>query len=112
MSDTKIERLQAIKFYTLGPPSSELTRVFNAFYEAEYKKTRNQWRGWITDGIAEARNLVNAYFDEVFKLLFDDRSKLTYPSRLKFERSSRPRACMFFGEELPFAGRSKNVGLL
>jgi hypothetical protein len=66
------------------PPSSELTRVFNAFYEAEYKKTRNQWRGWITDGIAEAQNLVNVYFDEVFKLLFDDRGKLTYPSRLKF----------------------------
>jgi hypothetical protein len=84
ISDTKIERLQAIKFYTLGPPSSELTRVFNAFYEAEYKKTRNQWRGWITDGIAEAQNLINAYFDEVFKLLFDDRGKLTYPSRLKF----------------------------
>jgi hypothetical protein len=27
--------------------------------------------------------LVDAYFDEVFKLMFDDKGKLIYPSRLK-----------------------------
>jgi hypothetical protein len=35
-------------------------------------------------GMAEAQKFVDAYFDEVFKLLFDDKGKLAYPSRLKF----------------------------
>jgi hypothetical protein len=83
LSDTKIDRLNAIRFYTLGP-GTELERVFRAFYEAEYRKTRKQWRGWITGGIMEAQKLVDAYFDEVFKLMFDGRGKPIYPSRLKF----------------------------
>jgi hypothetical protein len=62
LSDTKIERLHAISFYTLGP-KSKLTRVFKTFYEAEYRKTRKLWRGWIAEGIAEAQTIVDAYFD-------------------------------------------------
>jgi hypothetical protein len=41
-------------------------------------------RGWVTGGIAEAQKLADWYFDEVFKLVFDDNGKLVYPSRLKF----------------------------
>jgi hypothetical protein len=65
-------------------PNKKIRRVFKAFYESEYRKTRKQWRGWITGGIAEAQKLVDAYFDEVFKLVFDDKGKLVYPNRLKF----------------------------
>lgn len=83
MSDTKIDRLNAISFYTMVP-NKKIKRVFKAFYESEYRKTRKQWRGWITGGIAEAQKLVDAYFDEVLKLVFDDKGKLVYPSRLKF----------------------------
>ena len=83
MSDTKIDRLNAISFYTMMP-NKKIKRVFNEFYESEYRKTRKQWRGGITGGIAEAQKLVNAYFDEVFKLVFDVKGKLAYPSRLKF----------------------------
>jgi hypothetical protein len=44
LSDTKIERLNAINFYTLMPDTKVRT-VFKLFYEAEYRKTRLQWRG-------------------------------------------------------------------
>jgi len=74
MSDTKIDRLNAITFYTMMP-NKKIKRVFKAFYESEYRKTRKHWRGWITGGIAEAQKLVDAYFDEVFKLMFDDKGK-------------------------------------
>lgn len=83
LSDTKIERLQTIRFYTLMP-NTKVRKVFKTFYEAEYRKTRKQWRSWITGGIAQAQKLVDAFFDEVYKLVFDGKDKLTYPSRLKF----------------------------
>jgi hypothetical protein len=83
LSDTKIERLNAINFYTLMP-GTELARVFKAFYESEYRKTRKLWRDWITNGTTEAQKLVDAYFHEVFKLVFNDKGKLIYPRRLKF----------------------------
>jgi hypothetical protein len=83
LSDTKIERLNAINFYTLMP-DARVRKVFKPFYEVEYRKTRKQWRGWIADGIEAAQKLVDSYFDEVFKLVFDEGGKPTYPSRLKF----------------------------
>jgi hypothetical protein len=83
LSDTKIERLQAISLYTLMP-NKKVKKTFKAFYETEYQKTRKQWLNWIADGIAEAQMVVDAYFDEVFKLVFDERGRTTYPSRLKF----------------------------
>jgi hypothetical protein len=83
LSDSKVDRLNAIRFSTLMT-GTELEKVFRAFYEAEYMKTRKQWRGWITGGILEAQKLIDAYFDEVFKLIFDRKGKPIYPSRLKF----------------------------
>jgi hypothetical protein len=83
LSDTKIERLNAINFYTLMP-DAKVRKVFKPFYDAEYRKTRKQWRGWIADGIEAAHKLVDSYFDEVFQLVFDERGKPIYPSRLKF----------------------------
>jgi hypothetical protein len=65
-------------------PGTELERVLKAFYEAEYRKTRKQWHGWIASSIVEAQKLVDAYFDEVFKLVFDGKGKPIYPSSLKF----------------------------
>jgi hypothetical protein len=83
LSDTKIQRLNAINFYNLMP-DIKIRKVFKPFYEAEYRKTRKQWRGWIVAGIEAAQKLVDSYFDEVFKLVFDGRGKPIYPSRLKF----------------------------
>lgn len=83
MSDKKIERLHTISFYTMMP-SKKIKKAFTTFYESEYRKTRKQWRVQIAGGIAGAQKLVDAYFDEVFKLVFDNKGKLTYPSRLKF----------------------------
>jgi hypothetical protein len=83
MSDAKIDRLNAISFYTMMP-NKKIKRAFRAFYESEYRKTRKQWRSWITGGISEAQKLVDAYFDAVYMLVFDGKSKLAYPSRLKF----------------------------
>jgi hypothetical protein len=32
----------------------------------------------------QCQKLTDAYFDELFKLVFDDKGRLLYPSRLKF----------------------------
>ena len=81
--NAKIDRLHAISFYTMMP-NKKIKGVFGVFYEAEYRKTRKQWRSWITAGIAEAQKLADAYFDAVYMLVFDGKGKLAYPSRLKF----------------------------
>lgn len=83
LSDTKIERLNAINFYTLMP-NAKVRKTFKSFYEAEYRKARKQWRSWIVDGTRTAHEIVDSYFDEVFKLVFDEKNRLMYPSRLKF----------------------------
>lgn len=38
----------------------------------------------LSDGTGQAQKLVDGYFDEVFKLIFDGNGELLYPSRLKF----------------------------
>jgi hypothetical protein len=83
LSDTQIDRLNGIRFYTMMP-NKKIQTAFKAYYESEYRKIRKQWRKWIASGTEEAQKLVDAYFDEVFKLMFDDRNKLVYPARLKF----------------------------
>jgi len=83
LSDTKIDRLHTINFYTLMP-DDKIKRAFKKFYESEYRKTRKRWRAWIKRNIAEGDKLIDHYFDEVFKLMFDGKGKLVYPSRLKF----------------------------
>jgi hypothetical protein len=37
MSDTKIDRLNEINFYTMLP-NKKIKRVFKAFYESEYRR--------------------------------------------------------------------------
>lgn len=76
----KIERLQAITFYTLMPNR----KVSKVFYEKEYRKIRKQWYSWIADSIDAVHKLVDSYFDEMFKIVFDERGKMVYPSRLNF----------------------------
>lgn len=83
LSDTKIERLQAISFYTMMP-NKRIRRAFEAFYESEYRKTRKLWRRWIAGTIGEVQKILDAYFDQVFTLVFDEWGRPTFPSRLKF----------------------------
>jgi hypothetical protein len=83
LSDTQIERLHAIRFYTLGK-ESKFTRVFRAFYLAEYLKVRKQWRTWVEWGNSSARKMLDAYFDGIFPVVFEKVGAMRYPSRLKF----------------------------
>jgi len=83
LSDTKIDRLQTISLYTMMP-KKKVKKAFKAFYESEYRKTRKQWQEWISSAIEVAEELTDAYFDEVYKLVFDEKGKTTYPSRLRF----------------------------
>ena len=83
LSDTQFDRLGGIKLYTMMP-NEEIRTAFKAYYESEYKKIRGRWCTWIAGGMEEAQKLVDAYFDQLFKLLADDKGKLVYPSRLKF----------------------------
>jgi hypothetical protein len=55
-----------------------------AYYDSEYKKIRRRRREWVANGIGVSHDLVDAFFDELFKLVFDDKGSMVYPSRLKF----------------------------
>jgi hypothetical protein len=83
LSDTQIERLHAIRFYTLGK-ESELTMVFRAFYLAEYRKIRRRWRMWVAEANSSARKMLDTYFDGIFPAVFEKDGAMRYPSRLKF----------------------------
>jgi hypothetical protein len=65
-------------------PDTKIKNAFTAFYNSEYRKIRGQWRKWISDRIAELQKPADAFFDEVFKLVFDEKGRPTYLSRLKF----------------------------
>jgi hypothetical protein len=65
-------------------PNKKIKKAFTAFYESEYRKTRRLWRRWIAGSIGEVQKILDAYFDQVFKLVFDERGKPKYPNRLKF----------------------------
>ena len=83
LSDNDIERLMGISIYT-KMPSKKIQKAFTAYYEREYRKVRKRWRKWVTGGTDQAQRLVDVYFDEVFKLIFDAKGRLLYPSSLKF----------------------------
>ena len=78
-----IDRLGGIDLYT-KMPSKKIQKAFKAYYESEYRKVREKWREWIADLTGQCQKLVDSYFDEVFKLIFDGNGRLLYPSRLKF----------------------------
>jgi hypothetical protein len=83
LSNNDIDRLVGISLYT-KMPNKKIQRTFKTYYESEYRKIRKRWRKWVSDGTCQAQKLVDAYFDEVFKLIFDGDGRLLYPSRLKF----------------------------
>jgi hypothetical protein len=83
LSDNDHDRLIAISLYT-KMPNTEIRDAFTTYYDSEYKKIRRQRREWVASGIGVSQELVDAYFDELFKLVFDGKGRLVYPSRLKF----------------------------
>ena len=83
LSDNQIDRLNGISLYT-KMPNRKIREAFKAYYESEYRKIRKRWREWVASGTDQAQKLVDAYFEEVFKLICDDTGRLVYPSRLKF----------------------------
>jgi hypothetical protein len=65
-------------------PSGSVQKAFKVYYDSEYKRIRRSRREWVASGIGVSLELVDAYFDELFKLVFDGEGRLVYPSRLKF----------------------------
>lgn len=83
LSDNDHDRLIGISLYT-KMPNEEIQEAFTAYYDSEYKKIRRRRREWVASGIGVSHELVDAFFDELFKLVFDDNGSMVYPSRLKF----------------------------
>jgi hypothetical protein len=83
LSDNDHDRLIGISLYT-KMPNEEIQEAFAAYYDSEYKKIRRRRREWVASGIGVSRELVDAFFDKLFKLVFDDKGSMVYPSRLKF----------------------------
>jgi hypothetical protein len=83
LSDNDHDRLIGMSLYTKMPHGG-IQRAFKAYYDSEYKRIRRSRREWVASGIGVSQELVDAYFDELFKLVFDGKGTLVYPSRLKF----------------------------
>jgi hypothetical protein len=83
LSDNDHDRLIGIDLYT-KMPNEKIQEGFKRYYDSEYKKIRRRRREWVASGIGVARELVDAFFDELFKFVFDDKGAMVYPSRLKF----------------------------
>jgi hypothetical protein len=83
LSDNDHDRLIGISLYT-KMPNEDIRKAFTAYYDAEYKKVRRRRREWVASLIGVSQELVDAFFDELFKLMFDDKGSMVYPSRLKF----------------------------
>ena len=62
----------------------KFSKAFSAYCESEYRKIRKHWCRWMANGTAQANKLADAYFNEMFKLVFNAKGRLVYPSRLKF----------------------------
>lgn len=69
---------------SMSMPYVGIQNAFKAHYDSEYKRIRVRQREWVSRGIELSQELVDAYFDELFKLVFDGNGVMVYPSRLKF----------------------------
>lgn len=83
LSDTQLDRLNGISLFK-RMRDRKVSKAFSAYYESEYRKIRKQWCTWMANGTAGANKLIDAYFNEMFKLVFNAKGRLIYPSRLKF----------------------------
>jgi hypothetical protein len=83
LSDNDHDRLIGIDLYT-KMPNEKIQEAFKTYYNSEYKKIRGRRREWVASGIGVAQELVDAFFDELFNLVFDGKGSMVYPSRLKF----------------------------
>jgi hypothetical protein len=83
LSDNDHDRLIGMSLYMMTP-SGSVQKAFKAYYDSEYKRIRRSRREWVASGIGVSQELVDGYFDELFKLVFDGNGRLVYPSRLKF----------------------------
>jgi hypothetical protein len=83
LSDNDQDRLIGMSLYMMAP-SRNVQKEFKVYYDSEYKRIRRSRREWVASGIGVSQELVDAYFDELFKLVFDGKGRLVYPSRLKF----------------------------
>lgn len=78
--DEGIARLGTISLLMKGTDRAFLSAM-RILYRAEYPKVRNRWRSAISSNNRSIRRLLDAYFDELWPLLFDEQSKqLRYPS--------------------------------
>ena len=82
-SDNDHDRLIGMSL-SMSMPYVGIKKAFRAYYDSEYKRIRARQREWVASGIELSQELVDAYFDELFKLVFDGNGVMVYPSRLKF----------------------------
>jgi hypothetical protein len=83
LSDNDHDRLIGIDLYA-KMPNEKIREAFKRYYDSEYKKIRAQRRKWVASGIEASQEVVDTFFDELLKLVFDEKGAMVYPSRLKF----------------------------
>jgi hypothetical protein len=68
-----------------------------AFYRAQYRKIRAQWRAWIAGGNSSARKLLDTYFDAVFPVVSEKSGSSEEPEQAEGLSVSRTWAFNFVG---------------
>lgn len=83
ISEDHIDRLSGIYLWTLHP-NRKIRRVFQAYYQSEYRKIGKSLRDWIASANESITQLLDVFFDGVYVITFNKNGTVRYPSRLTF----------------------------
>lgn len=72
-ADDHIDRLSTIGLLTLGP-DTKLSKFMRNYYRKEHKEVRKIWRNRIRDNVKAIRQLIDAFFEGLFPMVFDSKT--------------------------------------
>lgn len=83
-SDDAIDRLSTIGLLSRDSDSSEFGRLMRSYYREEHKNVRRIWRDRMRENVKAIRQLLDAFFDALFPMVFDPKTEtLRYPRGIR-----------------------------
>lgn len=79
-SDDGIDRLGTIALLSQGE-NDEFSKLMKIYYRQEHRNVRRKWRDTMKGNLSALREVLNAYFESIFPMVFDEQTKaIRYPS--------------------------------
>jgi hypothetical protein len=83
-SDDAIDRLSTIGLLSRGSDSSEFGQLMRSYYREEHNNVRRIWRDRMKENVKAIRQLLDAFFDALFPMVFDPKTEtLRYPRGIR-----------------------------